>query len=260
MEIIGSLLTQLDLFLLVFTRISGMFTTAPILGNSIIPGRVRIGLAALLTILVFPSVQYPTGGLPDALIPFVLSLGHELMLGLAIGLIASLAFFAVQLAGEMIDMQMGFAMVNVIDPLFGIQVPLMGNFLYILALMALLLTNGHHLLLWGIQRSFAIAPAAGFGFTGAGVQTVIDNFAGLLAVALSLSAPVIGILLITSIGMGIISRTMPQMNVYFVEMPLKIIVGFIVLVFMLPLYGLLLENLFGRMTGYIIAFLNVLTT
>jgi len=260
MEILDGFQAEFGVFLLVFTRISGMFTTAPFLGNRIIPGNVRIGLAFLFALLLTPFVPLPAGGLPDNVFSYFLILGNELMLGLAVGLIATLTFLAIQLAGEMIDMQMGFAMVNVIDPLYGIQVPLMGNFLYILALMVMLLTNSHHLLLWGIQRSFVIAPAAGFGFTRASAQIVIDNFAGLFAVALSICAPVVGILLLTSVALGIISRTMPQMNVFIVGMPLKIIVGLVVLLFMLPLYGTLLEGLFGRMTGYIISFLNAVVT
>lgn len=237
-----------------------MFTTAPFLGNRIIPGWIRVGLAFFLALLTAPFVHSPPSGIPENIFSYALLLGNELLLGLAIGFIAALVFLAIQLAGEMIDMQMGFAMVNVIDPLYGVQVPLMGNFLYILAVMMLLLTNGHHLLLWGIQRSFVLVPAAGFSFTGASVQTVIALFAGLFAVALSICAPVIGILFLTSIALGIISRTMPQMNVFVIGMPLKIIVGLVVLMFMLPMCGSLLEGLFGRMTGYIISFLNAFGT
>ncbi len=249
---------RFGLFLLVFTRVSGLVATAPVLGNRAVPGGVKASLSALLALLLLPAVSLPPDGLPSTTLALALAVARELGLGLALGFLASLVFLAVQLAGELMDMQFGFSMVNVIDPQFGIQVPLIGNFLYLLAILILLLTDGHHLLVWGLHRSFVLAPPGAFAITGNSTAVAVDSFSGLFAVAISLAAPVVGVLLLTSVALGILSRTLPQMNVFLVGMPLKLIVGLLVFPLTLPLFAVLLEQIFGRMVAYMLSFLQTL--
>jgi len=171
----------------------------------------------------------------------------EFLIGLIFGFASSLIFTAVQMAGQILDMQIGFGIVNVLDPQSGQQLPLVGNFKYILALLVFLATNSHHLLLSALFNSFKLIPLTGGVFHTNIVQTIVDMVGGTFIIALKISFPVLLSLLLTDIALGILARTMPQMNIFVVGVPGKIIVGLFVLSLALPFYILFLEVAFNGM-------------
>jgi flagellar biosynthetic protein FliR len=219
-----------------------MLLIAPIFGSRNIPGPLKAGLCLFLTLTVLPLLAAgPQPAIPHTLIPYIFLLGSELLFGLAIGFASSLVFSAVQMTGSLLDMQVGFGVVNIFDPQVGQQVPLIGNFKYILALMLFLTVNGHHVLLTAIVDSFKLVPISGIVFNSLITEMMVSMISGIFTFAVQITIPVLAAVIITDIALGILARTMPQMNVFVVGVPAKIIVGIFVLSVTLPFFMIFLE-------------------
>lgn len=245
-------LQKLPVFLLVFIRVLGFFVTIPLFSYRTIPGPFKIGMSFFLAI----AMMYSVGDVEltfDNLFLFLLV--KELLVGIVIGLIAYIILAAVQIAGGFIDFQMGFAVANIIDPQTGAQSPLMGQYFYIISLLFLLSVDGHHLLIDGIYNSYRFIAVDQFiplGSKGV-IDFVINTFSRMFLIAFQLSIPIVGCLFLVDIALGIVARTVPQLNVFVVGLPLKILVSFTVLVFFFGLYitlvRMLFDGLFETMQG-----------
>lgn len=246
MNIFELMQNQLGFFLLMFARISGIFTSAPVFGSHNIPVQAKAGLSILMTYMMLPLFMN-NSQIPDAFLPYIVMVIGEFLLGLIIGFASSLVFSGVQMAGHLLDMQIGFGIVNVIDPQFGQQVPLLGNFKYILALLIFLVTNGHHVLLSAIFASFKLVPVTGVVFNTTIYAMIVNMVVGIFIIAFKISLPVLIALFLTDIALGILARTMPQMNIFVVGIPGKIIVGIFVLSLAIPFYIAFLEVVFNAM-------------
>src|SRR5699024_529403 len=145
--------------------------------------------------------------------------------------------------------QMGFAIANVVDPQTGAQSPLIGQYFYILALLFLLSVNGHHLLIDGIFFSYEFIPLEAFvPFQNETiVDFIIDTFNKMFLIAFQVSIPIVGCLFLVDVALGIIARTVPQLNVFVVGLPLKIFVSFVAIFIFLGLYTTLVKKLFTSM-------------
>jgi len=243
---------QLLIFLLALTRISGVFFLAPVLGSRNIPSQVKVGLALMTTIAILPFIQNPNIDQSISIIDFSLLIAKELTVGAIIGFTATLIFMGFLVAGQIIDFQMGFGMVNVIDPLSNMSVSLIGQFKNLLAIIVFLAINGHHFLLTALAKSFDIVPLTAFALTA----SVTDNFIGMVVnmfiIGLKIGGPAIAVLLITDLSLGIVARTVPQMNVFIVGIPLKITVAFITLIAMLSFFFMYMGRIFGQMPEQLI--------
>ncbi|NLU49757.1 MAG: flagellar type III secretion system protein FliR [Syntrophomonadaceae bacterium] len=249
---------SLDGFLLVFGRVSGLFLSAPVYSSRQIPVQLRV-LFALLLAAVMASTGVPryeinisNTGL------FLLALLQEMLTGYALGLVAYMVFAGIQLAGQLMDMQMGFGIVNVVDPQSGIQVPLIGNFNYLLALLVFLGINGHHLLLLALHQSYQFVPVLGVSFVPGFTRFVVELGAYMFVVGLKIAAPVVAALFVADVALGFMARTVPQMNVFLVGIPLKILGGILMLLVFLPVYIWFLQVLFARFFGYLDQAVSVL--
>lgn len=236
-------LQLLPAFLLVFVRVLGFFVTMPIFSYRTIPMPFKIGMSFYLAI----AMTYAADGVTitfNSTYPFLLV--KELMVGILIGLIAYMILAAVQIAGGFIDFQMGFAIANVIDPQTGAQSPLIGQYFYMIALLFLLSVNGHHLLIDGIYNSYQFIPLDRFiPFSREGIiNFVIDVCNHMFIIAFQIAIPIVGCLFLVDIALGIIARTVPQLNVFVVGLPLKILVSFIALILFFGLYITLVRSLF----------------
>lgn len=241
------LLNQTSFFLLVFARISGLFSTAPFFGSRNIPTYAKAGMSLLLSYIVFPAVFSAQTVIPEALPAYVALVAGEFLLGLIFGFASSLIMQAIQMAGHILDVQIGFGMVNVFDPQFGQQIPLLGNFKYILALMVFLAINGHHILLSALVASFKLVPVTGVVFPPSLAWFILDMVSGAFAIAFKISLPVLVSLVLADVAFGILARTMPQMNIFVVGIPAKLIIGIFALMMALPFYIAMLEVGFGGM-------------
>ena len=234
-------------FLLMLVRMSGLFVTAPFFGSRNVSGRIRMSLAFMCALLLFPMVFRHELAIPDTLFPFPFMVIKELLVGLVMGFTAYLFFTAVQMAGQLLDMQIGFGMVSVFDPLSGQQVPLLGNFKYILAMLVFLSTNSHHFLFSGFINSYQYIPIKKEDFKPQSAEVFADMVGGLFVIAMKISIPVLSALLLSDIALGILARTMPQMNIFVVGIPVKIFIGLFVLTLVIPFYILFLEVAFNGM-------------
>ena len=225
-----AIIPKFSVYLLIFVRIASFFITMPIFSYRTIPAQHRIGISALLAWIMYYTVSSP-GFEIDGL--FLLLVLKEAMVGLIIGFFAYMLFSAVQTAGGFIDFQMGFSMANVIDPQTGAQSPLMGQYLYTFALLFLLAMDGHHLLLNGIFYSYQLIPLTTefLPFGDEQILTLmIHFFTQSFVIAFQMSIPIVGSLFLVDIALGIVARTVPQMNIFVIGFPIKIIVSLILLV------------------------------
>jgi flagellar biosynthetic protein FliR len=235
------------LFFLLFMRSLGVFFLAPAFGGRYMPVQVRAGLALGLTAFALPAVVASGAGVPSGLVSFALGCLGEFATGATLGFMANLIFVSLQVAGQLIDMEMGFGIVSALDLERGGQAPVMGTFLHLLALVLFLEMGGHHSVLGGYWESLRLIPAGTFAF-GKGIgDLAVATFGGMFLVALKMSLPVGAALFLATLGLGVIARTVPQINVFIVGLPLKVLMGSVMMWLALPLYvrlaGRLVEDL-----------------
>lgn len=258
MDMLTQMISRIDIFLFVLARVSGIFVAAPLFSNRAVPRQLKIGLIFIIALIMFTARSPQAGQTPSGLVPFTLLLAGEVAIGLTIGFAAQLVFAAVQLGGQMIDFQMGFSIVNVIDPLNMTQIPLVGSFKNILALLVFLTTNSHHYLLAALHQSFDLIPILGFTARTTMVEAILDMFANMFVTGIKIAIPVVGAIFVAEVAMGIIARTVPQMNVFIVGIPAKIFVGLAVMIMVFPLYTVFLTLLFERNFADIIRLLKIM--
>lgn len=245
-------------FSLVLVRVGALLSTMPLFGDQIVPVRVKAGLALVITLLLFPSVSpvVPTVS-PD----FLSLLGRmvsETLIGAAMGFSARVIFAAAQLAGEMIGFQIGFSVANVIDPVSSMHVSLIGQVQYLLAVLIFLVTNGHHVFFAAIADSFHIIPLFTFHMSGDLMHLILSLSRDMFILAVKLCIPVVAMIFFTNVGLGIVARTVPQINVFIVGFPLQITVGLIFFGLSLPLCGALLQHAYGNLGRSIYALMRAM--
>ncbi len=234
-------------FSLIFIRISSIIMTAPLLGSPAIPPRIKLSLALVLTFLFLPLAGGGEYATPGDFITLVAAAGRELFIGVSIGFMANLVFAGINLAGQLMGFQMGFAIVNVLDPLNQVQVSIISQFLGFMALVIFVSLNAHHIFIQAIADSFSIAKIGAASVGSLAVREMMKGAAELFLIGLKVGAPVFAILLFTNVGLGVVARTVPQMNVFIVGFPLTIGIGLIALGLVLPLFLEVLRGLFDGM-------------
>jgi len=245
-----SLMNQFIVFLLVFIRMTSLFVISPIFGRQNMPSYLKIGLALFTTFIIGPLLSYVNIEYNN-LLEFTLIIIKEFMVGIIIGYVSYLVFSSLYVAGQIIDTQIGFGMVNVLDPKSNIHVPLVGNFLYIFVILIFLMANGHHVLFSAIVKSYSIIPINSLSFTKELIHNLIAIFSESFLMAVKIAFPIIAAVLISEVALGILARTVPQMNVFIVGLPLKIAIGLLSLLIILPGFSSILDYLFDTMFAYI---------
>ena len=244
------LVEKFEVFLLVLIRCSAMFFVTPIFGRRNVPATFKIGLAFMLSIVLTPTVELQSG-LVAGFVQFALLTAKEIAVGLIIGFITYVFFTAIYFAGQIIDMKTGFGIVNVLDPQTNTQVPIMGNFLYIFTLIVFITMDGHLMLIKAMAESFTILPPGHMQVTAETVAEVVSMLRDTFVIGFKISAPVVAAVFLTDVALGILARTMPQMNVFMVGMPLKIMIGMFTLMLMIPVLAIALDVLFTNTAGSI---------
>ncbi|MCI6158660.1 MAG: flagellar biosynthetic protein FliR [Selenomonadaceae bacterium] len=239
-------------FLLMLTRVSGIFIISPFFGSINVPVYIRAAASFVFTVVLFPVVDgLGTVQTPPSVLAYSVAVLEELFIGWLIGFVAYVAFSAIQMAGKIMDMQVGFAIVNVMDPTSGQQMPLIGSFLYNLGIIIFLATNGHHMIIASLVESFRAVPILTMQPSLSLPVILTDFVAGTFVTGMKIAMPVTFAILLTNVGLGILARTMPQMNIFVVGIPLQLIIGVGVLSMLLPFYVLFLDVLFNEMYGNI---------
>lgn len=233
-------------FLLVFTRVASMLAFMPVIGGQAIPNQMKVGLAVMTSIIFFPLVNHDSVSVDISIFTLGLLIVGEVIIGLLTAFLVNLIFAAVQLAGMTLGFQIGFAITNVVDPLTNAQVSVMGQLLNITAMLIFLAVNAHHLLLMGLADSFSIAPIGGFNMDPGLGEIIIRAWGAVYSTAMQIAAPVTVILLLKQVAMGLIARTVPQMNIFIVGFPITIVLGLVTLAVSLPVFSRLLIMLYSE--------------
>ncbi len=243
----NQLLPKFPAFLLILVRVTSFFVMMPLFSYRTIPTVHKIGLGFFLSWLIFYAIEPPALEINGTYFFLILK---EALVGLLIGFTAYLILAAIQIAGGLIDFQMGFAIANVIDPQTGAQSPLMGQYLYTLGLLFLLSINGHHLLIDGIYNSYRFIPInqpwLPLGNSNV-AEYMVRSFSSMFVVAFQMAIPIVGSLFLVDIALGIVARTVPQLNIFVVGLPVKIIVSFIVLIAVMGVMVSLVSHVFETM-------------
>ncbi len=240
-------------FTLVLVRMSGLLLSMPILGATTIPVQARIGFVAITSYIVFSVAKLPPvdTGIPMGRFTFMLM--GELAIGLTIGYASQLIFSAVQFAGQLIGFQIGFGIVNVLDPTTNSEVSITSQFWNIVALLVFLAINGHHWLIAAAAKSFDLIPVLGFTPHAGLVDLITTLTADVFVLAIKLAAPVMATMLLLNVALGLIARTVPQMNVFIVGFPVQIALGLFMIGVGLPVFYQVFRgsvfNLFENIIG-----------
>ncbi|HID11041.1 MAG TPA: flagellar type III secretion system protein FliR [Candidatus Latescibacteria bacterium] len=226
----------LEWFFLTFVRVASMLVVMPVFGSRSVPRPVKVGTAFFLTFVTFPLIR-TSGRPPGELVPFFGMVLREATLGLVVGFVSGMFFYGVELSGQVVGIQMGFGVVNVIDPQANVQVPLIGQFQQLLAGVLFLSLDGHHILLEALAESFRRVPLGGWSLSMGTAEGAVRMGGMVFALAFKFSAPIIAALLLSKVALGILARTVPQMNVFIVGLPLTIGIGLLGLALSLPFFG-----------------------
>ncbi len=208
----SELLNYVPTFVLVFFRLAGMMLFAPLFGSTRIPRRVKALLVLILAMATTATFKEPVR-LPETLFGVTAGIAGEMLFGLAMGMVTGFIFVAAQWAGEMIGQQMGFNLSQVFDPQYGSQGSLIGDMYYMITLVVFLTLRGHHAMLKGVAASFEALPLMSVGLNSALLDTLVGLFQGAAILAIQLAAPMLVTMLVVDLVLGLIGRTVPQMNV-----------------------------------------------
>ncbi|MEJ2641145.1 MAG: flagellar biosynthetic protein FliR [Desulfosarcinaceae bacterium] len=238
-------LGQLQAFMVIFFRVSAILFVAPVFDSRNIPILFKVGLAISVSLLLYPMVHLDTTTALTNVVSFAFWVGAEIAVGVVIGMSVKMFFTGIQLAGQFAGFQMGLAIANVMDPATSAQLPILAQFKNLFAVLIFLVTNAHHWFFRALVESFTLVPPFQIQVHANLFAAVMAMAANIFIIAVKIGAPVMGAMLITSVAFGLLARTVPQMNVFIVAMPVKIILGLIFLSISLPYIAAFLGDRFA---------------
>jgi len=236
-------------FILCFGRIGAMVMLLPGIGESNLPARVRLSIALALTAVLLPLHRQAYTVDLNALAPMIVEMVQEVVIGIVLGITARLAVSALQIAGSVVAQQLGLGFVTAVDPTQDQQGVLVGNFLAVLGVTLIFATDMHHLVIEAMNDSYAVFRPGEMPLTGDVARHVTTVVAASFRIGVQLAAPFIAFGLVFNLGLGVLSRLMPQMQVFFIGLPLSILLGLLLLVMVL-----------GAMMGTFTSFLRDVLT
>jgi flagellar biosynthetic protein FliR len=250
--------SQFLVFLMLFARITSLLVAAPAFGHQAIPVQLKVALGLFLSLVMYPvaSVQAPL--IDPAFLPLVLMILQEVAAGLVIGFATGLLFAGVRFAGELISLDTGLSMAAMFDPESNKQASVISEFMYLVMLMVFLLLNGHHFILEALSLSYTAIPIGGLSFNAVASTALIRLVGTLFICAIKLAAPIMVAVFVMSVALAILSRVMPQMNIFMVAFPLKIGVGFFAIMSAAPLMVFVFKKLLAEFQANVLELVKVL--
>jgi len=231
--------------MLIFLRVAAIVFSAPIIDTATIPVVFKAALAFAVSILLLPVVDVVVTVKDLNLMAFVIGIFSEIAIGVTIGLSVKLLFSGIQLAGQIAGYQMGFAVANVVDPATSLQIPILAQFYNLTAMLVFLAINAHHIFFMAVVDSYKILPPLSMHISPQLVDMMMRLAANMFVVAIKVGAPLIAVMLMVSVGLGLVARTVPQIHIFIVAMPLKILIGLIFMVIVAPYLTAYLIDLFS---------------
>lgn len=222
-----------DVYLLVLVRVAAMFMVVPVFGSRTIPARLKLTLSLLVAALLAPLLVATAPILLDWS-SMLMSVLREVAVGLLMGFAGVLVFSAIQMAAHFVGVQIGFGFSSVIDPFSAESSSFLGPFYVLLATIIFMAADGHHALIWALVHSFQLVPLGEFSPSPVIGERLVVLSTMAFGTAIRLAIPTVGTVLLTDAAMGLIMRTIPQMNVFTVGLPLKLAVGMLSLAAVMP--------------------------
>lgn len=236
-------------WLLVFGRLMGLLAVMPLFGERTVPAQVRVGLAGVgAFVLLWVPASQPLLDDPS-LLALGLAFAKELLVGVMVGYLARLVFAALQFAVNALDVQIGLSFVQLVNPAADVNLSVLGQFLNTLLLLLFLELDGHHLLLRGLVATYQFAPAGAAMPNPAAVGSLTSLLGVLVQMAIQVALPVVLVLLLIDVAMGIVGRVVPQLNVFLVSLPVKIMVGLGTLWITLPVLAVVMRRALETIAG-----------
>lgn len=250
---------SLVLFIIIFTRLTGMMAGAPLFSTYPIPVNIKVLLCAIISFLIFPVVSNTVGvKIPHDMVMLLLFLLKEFFIGFLIGYIANFIFSAVQIAGQTVGLQMGITMAMVLDPTTNSQSSALGQIYVYITTIVFICINAHHWLFIAVYRSFeSVPPGIEFLFTPALVNQVALLFSHMFVISFQIILPIFCVLFVSEVLMGFMAKMMPQMNIFMVALPIKIAIGLgLMIAFLAPTVTYLAYTIEKYMAGILRLFMG----
>jgi len=246
-QIINEIALNVDFFVLTLIRVGALIISSPIFGRRNLPNLLKVVFCILVTYVIFSSTPQIVQINYRNFMEFALLCIMELLFGLVLGFVTTLFFSIVQTAGQVMDMQMGFGMVNVFDVQSNISIPITGNLLYVIVTITFFSVNGHLRLIHIVNSTFANIPVGQISLSPQIGLVALDVFVLSFLLAVNVAMPLIASGLLGELALGFIVRAIPQMNIFVVGIPIKIVIGFIMLALILPVFVSFTDVIFREM-------------
>jgi flagellar biosynthetic protein FliR len=240
-------LGQVQGLMLIFLRIMALLMYLPLFENRQVPLGFKAGLAVALSFLLFPQLSPEFTTQAHTPLAFGIGVAGELLIGITLGLAVRLFFAGIQLAGQLAGFQMSLTVANVLDPVSNSQISIIPEINNLLTMLVFLAINAHHMLILALMESFERLPPLAMSLNRSLGQHMLQLAGGIFVAAFQVGAPLIVTMLIASVALGLMARTVPQMNVFLVAMPAKILVGFVVMALSVPYLVAYLKQAFGHL-------------
>jgi flagellar biosynthetic protein FliR len=221
---------EISVFLLILARAGGLVVTAPVIGDAQVPRMVKVGLVIVLSLVLVQVPGIRRLEAPTGMYIFALSVLTQLIVGISLGLAARMMFYAVQTAGGIVSLQIGLSVASVLNPMTRESDPLMTQLYTVIVGMVFLAMNGDLWLVASLTRSFDMAPLTPSALSPHLVQSMIGDFMVVTQLGLQIAMPIAASLFATDLVLGVISRALPQLNVFVLSLPLNILLGFMALI------------------------------
>ena len=240
-------LDQIQAMMLIFLRIMALLMFLPLFESRQVPLGFKAGLAVALSFLLLPRLSLFLPAEPFTPLTFGIGAAGELLIGITLGLAVRLFFAGVQLAGQLAGFQMSLTVANVLDPISNSQISIIAEINNLVAMLVFLAINAHQALVLALMESFRRLPPLGMSLNRGLGEYMLHLGGGVFVTALQVGAPLIVTMLIASVALGLVARTVPQMNVFLVAMPAKILIGFVIMAVSMPYLIAYLKQAFAQL-------------
>lgn len=242
MEILNFSVDEYKTFILILIRVSIILFMFPVYSSPVIPALAKTGLALVLTLLLYPVVSVDPNAFPIRTVSFGILIVGEFLVGIALGFTIQVFFGTVQLAGQIIGFQMGFSMINVIDPQSGENISVLSQIGYLTAILLFILLSGHHIIIMALIESFRVVNMGDVYLKSGLLTQLITMVTGMFVLGVKMAAPAMAALMFTDAAFGICAKFVPQMHILIVAFPVKIVVGLFMFGVTLDILGIMSRN------------------
>ncbi len=256
MEILDFSAGEYKVFILILVRVSIFLFMFPVFSSPVVPSIAKIGLALLTTFILYPVIGVKPQQFPNSSLEFGVLVVGEFIVGMVLAYSVDIFFSAVQLAGQIVGFQMGFSMINVIDPQSGTDLSIISQIAYLVVILIFIMLNGHHVIIQALVESFHLVNMGELHLHENMEKQLISMVTSLFALGIKMSAPAMAALFFTNAAFGICAKFVPQMNIMIVAFPVQIAVGLITFGITLQVILIMTRNYMGEFKAVLASLLG----